>query len=374
MCSIEEPVMIRDEQLSLFPSDKSFICVKCKSNSSTIAIRQTVNCTDCFLKGFSLKFRTLCAKNRKSKSSEKILLCFSGGLSSRALVHVAAEPFRTDPDRLGLHEYTVLYLNEGHYNENEIQTYLSSYPFPFIIQQISAEEKERLDQCNPTQREDYLAIIRRGMFVQTAKELGCSLIYTGDNSTRTAIKIIDFTGKGRGFTLPFEVGRDDLHLADASLPTSIVRPLMEHTSKEVAFYCYHNRLLGTEPEELNLLKTQTQTATKDSLQTITEHFIVALERDYSSTVSTVSKTATKFTTSITTLSESLQLPRCVYCAMPIPEGIDEWYKGTTIFNPLTTNEERLATSSDNSNQSRCCYPCRVAKFPWKPDNQPKMQD
>lgn len=362
--------MLKDEQLPSL-SDAAFTCGKCKNNRASVAVRQSLNCTECFLSGFSLKFRTLCAKNRKNKSSERILLCFSGGLSSRALLHVAAEPFRSDPNRLGLHEYFVLHLDDGLYGREEIQRYLSNYPFPFDIQHIPAEEWQKINSCtNATQREDYLAVAKRRAFVQAAKAHDCRLIYTADNSTRTAIKIIDLTSKGRGFSLPFEVGRDELHSSDSFSPVSIVRPLMEHTSKEVAFYCFHNQILGFAGEkELNLLERSPQKHTKNSLQTITEHFIVALERDYSSTVSTVSKTACKFTTPIACLEQSLQLPRCTYCDMPVPEGIDEWYDGTTISHTAPSSQKFQSESFAHllvHPIQPCCYPCRVSKFPWRP--------
>ena len=298
-------------------------------------------------------------------------------------------------------DYVVLYIDDGMHPVEEVRNFISSYPIPFIIRTIYNEPieisfdnnptfqaEQNLDcsnltellrnSCNldATQKEDLIWIIKNKIFFQVAKQSSCTKIYTAENATRTAIKIIELTSKGRGYSLPFEIGRNDLHSLDAQHPVSLIRPLIEHSAKEVAYYCYLNGLLSVPA----FIRYPFAMNRKQSLRSVTENFIVSLEKDYSSTVSTVSKTASKFTTSITNLSESLQLPCCRCCGMPVPEGIDEWYKGTTILNASqfkniknsttcavpSCNTDISATPTNNAYFSKqdasFCYPCRVAKF------------
>ena len=72
-------------------------CVKCTIMESVVAVRQATYCKACFLVAFAHKFRTQCAKSKSPKEEQvedqvedhKILLCFSGGLSSRLEIWIA---------------------------------------------------------------------------------------------------------------------------------------------------------------------------------------------------------------------------------------------------------------------------------------------
>lgn len=279
---------------------------------------------------------------------EGTLLCFSGGLSSRAMLWAALEPLRSAPQRLNTNTYTVLYVDEGRYARGEIEAFLQSFGVDFVVRNLleGAPDENASDRSA-----DLRWHAKTRMFFQVAQELGCAKIYTAENSTKTAIRIIEFTAKGRGYSLPFDVKRNDSN--SQTLHISLVRPLAEHTVKEVAFFCRFNGLLD---RETGLhLKKHSFSVPNASIAAVTEHFIMGLERDYSSTVSTVSKTANKFTTPI--IKATLELgsvggPRCRICDCLIPAGIAEWFLGTTVLDLESNKSCTLERHPED-----LCYAC-----------------
>jgi cytoplasmic tRNA 2-thiolation protein 2 len=341
MCNVEEPVMIPSvSAVPPPPGNTPLLCIKCKSAAPVLAVRQSIYCRSCFLAGFLLKFRTACAKNRDGMEGEQTLLCFSGALSSRALLWAALEPSRSSPQRLNTNTYTLLYLDEGKYERQEIEAFLQANNVKFIIKQITHISSDTSDTTL-----DLAWHAKTKIFFETAKELGCSKIYTGENSTKTAIRIIEYTAKGRGYSLPYDVRRNDAYRE--TLGICLVRPLAELTLKEVAFFCRFNGLLD---QAIALHpKHHSFSLGSASIASATEHFIMGLERDYSSTVSTVAKTASKFTTGITQKREG---KRCRICDCLVPEGIAEWFLGTTVLD-LNSN----ATARQQRHASDLCYAC-----------------
>lgn len=109
----------------------------------------------------------------------------------------------------------------------------------------------------------------------------------GDSATRQAIKMIAMTSKGRGYTLPLDVGVDNqLSFNDVC----IMRPMKDMLSKEIGFYNYFNKI---DQYIMPAYNFSTMMPAKSSIERLTEDFIVSIEREFSSTVSTICRTITK---------------------------------------------------------------------------------
>lgn len=125
------------------------------------------------------------------------------------------------------------------------------------------------------------------MLVTVARREGCSYIFMGDCATRQAIKMINMTSTGRGYTLPLDVGvENDTSFKDIC----VMRPMKDMLSKEIGFY---NHFAKIDKYILPAYNFSTKMPAKSSIERLTEEFIVAIECEFPSTVSTICRTITK---------------------------------------------------------------------------------
>ncbi|KAL0075310.1 hypothetical protein J3Q64DRAFT_1648639 [Phycomyces blakesleeanus] len=156
-----------------------------------------------------------------------------------------------------------------------------------------------------TSKEDLHWHIKFAMLVSIARREGCSYIFMADSSTRQAIKMISMTSKGRGYSIPMDVGAEN----NASFKDLVImRPMKDMLAKEIALY---NRYYGLDAHVIAPTQWGTRMAAKTSIDRLTEEFITTLDRDFPSTVSTVSRTASKLTPS----SDVDLSRRCAICLM-----------------------------------------------------------
>jgi len=66
----------------------------------------------------------------------------------------------------------------------------------------------------------------------------CNKVFLADNGTRLAIRVIAFTSKGRGYTLPFETCFSDKRFPDVTF----LRPMKEILAKEVGIYNHYRNI------------------------------------------------------------------------------------------------------------------------------------
>ncbi|KAI8146241.1 hypothetical protein BJV82DRAFT_510110 [Fennellomyces sp. T-0311] len=156
-----------------------------------------------------------------------------------------------------------------------------------------------------TAKEDLYWHIKVAMLVTLAQKEGCSYIFMADSSTRQAIKMIAMTSKGRGYSIPFDIGVEN----DACFPDlAILRPMKDMLSKEIGLY---NRFMGFEQYVIPPTDFNTGKPAKTSIERLTEEFITTLDRDFPSTVSTISRTASK----LTPLNDMDMSKKCAICSM-----------------------------------------------------------
>ncbi|CAO3568427.1 unnamed protein product [Mortierella alpina] len=89
-CSVEEPTMTVAEKRAKSRAVHVGFCCKCKSEKSTIIVRYAEYCDPCFLIALDSKFRTALRNARPYRvtNPENVMLAFSGGSSSRSLIHL----------------------------------------------------------------------------------------------------------------------------------------------------------------------------------------------------------------------------------------------------------------------------------------------
>ncbi|XP_041505985.1 cytoplasmic tRNA 2-thiolation protein 2 isoform X1 [Microtus oregoni] len=135
-----------------------------------------------------------------------------------------------------------------------------------------------------TAKEELLQTLRTHLIVHVARTHGYCKVMTGESCTRLAIKLMTNLALGRGAFLAWDTGFSDERHGDVVL----VRPMRDHTLKEVAFY---NRLFGV--PSVFTPAIDTKAPEKASIHRLMEAFILRLQTLFPSTVSTVYRTSEK---------------------------------------------------------------------------------
>ena len=271
MCSIPEPVMLEKK-----PRLRN--CVKCKEHMGTLSVRQTVYCTTCFQENVFHKFRGI-SKNVKAK----VLLAFSGGPSSTALLHLAHSTKQREPFHALLNEYKVCFVDQQilGISVSGVQEKCDEYGFELIKRKIEDSVENFKEFYADLQEEGKFDIKRKlleNLVRKTAIESNCTHIYFGNTSTNTAGMILSQVCHGSGYSLAEIVS--PCHEMQS---LSVLRPLKDCSRKEIGIYNYLNQL---ECIDLHL-------SSGKSIDKLVDDFICGLEVGFPSTVSIIARTAKK---------------------------------------------------------------------------------
>ncbi|NXP68812.1 CTU2 protein, partial [Chloropsis cyanopogon] len=129
-----------------------------------------------------------------------------------------------------------------------------------------------------TAREELLEMLRTHLIVQTARDRGYAKVMTGESLTRVAIKLLTNLSLGRGAFLAVDTGFTDQRHGDVM----VVRPMRDYTAKEIAFY---NFFFGVPSVTVPPLFTKRRE--KPSIHQLVERFLLGLQEEFPSTISTV---------------------------------------------------------------------------------------
>nr|XP_014692070.2 cytoplasmic tRNA 2-thiolation protein 2 isoform X1 [Equus asinus] len=156
-----------------------------------------------------------------------------------------------------------------------------------------------------TAKEELLQALRTHLILHVARTHGYSKVMTGDSCTRLAIKLMTSLALGRGAFLAWDTGFSDERHGDVV----VVRPMREHTLKEVAFY---NHLFAVPSVFTPALDTKAPE--KASIHRLMEAFMLRLQDQFPSTVSTVYRTSEKLVKAPRDgCAASPPGPRCLLC-------------------------------------------------------------
>nr|XP_019598225.1 PREDICTED: cytoplasmic tRNA 2-thiolation protein 2 isoform X2 [Rhinolophus sinicus] len=156
-----------------------------------------------------------------------------------------------------------------------------------------------------TAKEELLQTLRTHLILHVARTHGYSKVMTGDSCTRLAIKLMTSLALGRGAFLAWDTGFSDERHGDVV----VVRPMRDHTLKEVAFY---NRLFGV--PSVFTPAIDTKAPEKASIHRLMEAFMLKLQAQFPSTVSTVYRTSEKLLKAPRDSNAGVPAgPRCLLC-------------------------------------------------------------
>eukprot|EP00069_Balaena_mysticetus_P011010 bmy_20971T0 len=320
-------------------------CVKCKEGLPVVVIRAgDAFCRDCFKAFYVHKFRAVLGKNRLIFPGEKGLsrdsakrLRFVPGvvyadegaacgqspedraktLAEARLVlqtvgfpwHIVAleEPVGTE----GAYKAAVdSFLQQQHALGGEQQSQPCPQRPPSRAGPPTAGQTEALSTLfnsveTLTAKEELLQTLRTHLILHVARTHGYSKVMMGDSCTRLAIKLMTSLALGRGAFLAWDTGFSDERHGDVV----VVRPMREHTLKEVAFY---NRLFAV--PSVFTPAVDTKAPEKASIHRLMEAFILRLQAQFPSTVSTVYRTSEKLVKAPRDgCAAGTPGPRCLLC-------------------------------------------------------------
>ena len=147
-----------------------------------------------------------------------------------------------------------------------------------------------------TAREDLEEILRTRLLLEVGRVLGANRLALGHCASALAVRAFCDVAKARGYSLPAGIQYWDDRHAGQGLPATIL-PLRDCTSKEAALFCHFSESVGTQVLLPALAPDMLRTAPMrksrrgGSLNTLVKDFLSTLQEQQPSTVTTVLRTA-----------------------------------------------------------------------------------
>lgn len=344
-------------------------CVKCGQPSVLVTRIHDPFCKNCFQVYVVHKFRSAIGKSKLIRDGESVLVAFSGGTNSSALLHLiqdglslrAHKRLRFTPTLLHVDESCVLVERTDEVNQKRKQiqetmlksgfpsywiqleqslkistaqasvtandtvskneesceglqlNYLGKDPDSTLLPEDPSEEDSTklLDMIknfkSPTAQEDFFLNLRTQLMAVAAKQLGFSKILTAESSTRLAVRILSDVAQGRGSQLSLDTGISD----ERNPSVMFMRPVRELNAKELAIY---NNLFGV--TSVFMPKLTTKTVMTTSIERLSETFVTGLQADFPSTVSNIVRTSAKLGAPDVKRSD-----KCSFCQSPLDTNV-----------------------------------------------------
>jgi len=360
-----ESCKIAPEQLQKLEIERntilSPICGKCRKGKSIFVFRAICTCWNCFEHLFEKKFK-LNLKSARNGESEHVLLAFSGGPSSRALLHCLSSLIEKrgtkgrffDVSVIHIDESIVLNLTESQKIENhkKIEEIVRLYSWPLIIIPLenifSGDSLTGIDTnkntsnffkmfasiTTNTSKEDFLNHLKFSLLSSVAQQNHVEKVLLGSSATRLAITLIASTCKGKGFSIPEELSIS--RNFDDSV--AFVSPMLDFLSKEIAIYNRFNKL-----ETCIIPTLGTIAPAKFSINHLSEGFIEGLQSEFFHTVHTLLRSGGKLSSSES--SDFDEVHRCPICSCTL--------------SPTDIIESKKVETNITSNSS--CVTCGINK-------------
>jgi len=199
-----------------------------------------------------------------------------------------------------------------------------------------------------------IATIIRMMLLHTARATKSSHLLLGTSLTSLSISLVSSISQGGGFSVP-QASQEEWTPPGVNLPlidgkrrawcgeVRVIRPLREAGVKECAAWAWWHRLLVVGKGRIP--------TTSQTVSGLTKDFIVGLEKDFPSTVSTISKTVGK----LAPRGDAGQ--QCVICGLPTQRDVQTW-KARTSIRSRCPQEDNRATAIP-SLTPLICYACHT---------------
>lgn len=355
------------------------VCSRCKLEPATVCARLDSYCTPCFVRFIRGKQRKLMKGDQykpkhESKESQyglqKVLLAFSGGVSSVVLFDVLASNLEEQMANKGGRgkqgfELVVINLDETNVKSIDkevrkiIKDLIKLYPTVSIqfhilpLDAFVADEaalatlsstpefgiKETDLEITPYEKpdiksafqtlsdksavEDLLAVVQSQLLLQTAYQEKCQTLAFAHNTTRLANEIISLTVKGRGSSIHKDIADHTTYFKDSKI--EVIYPLRGVLQAEIDAYA---RLTGLDKYAAKSTETKSRINKNLTVNDLSAQYFRNLDLlGYGNTASTVLKSGEK-------LGEPKGTPtsQCKMCGEYIRLPPREW------LNNITTNE------------------------------------
>ncbi|KAI6042505.1 hypothetical protein EDC04DRAFT_960524 [Pisolithus marmoratus] len=166
----------------------------------------------------------------------------------------------------------------------------------------------------PTAVSRAIQVLIRLLLFFTARSRGASHLLLGSTLTTLAVSLISCVAQGGGHVIREEFQEEwppgSSSCIDPGGPVRVVRPLRDVTMKECAAFAWWNGIHVPGRPRL--------TRAIAGIPGLTKDFVVRLEKDYPSTVSTIARTCAKLEPKSTSMDE------CWFCRRHLQGGLADW--------------------------------------------------
>lgn len=297
----------------------SDVCKTCGEVAHLVLRKRDPYCKTCFIVSCTHKFRSTLGKSKLLKPGDRVLVAFSGGPSSAAMLQLLRDGFSEDTHKRLLFDPSLVYIDDSAVLDNqdpevalkEVTELMRDSGFPYYtstLDLVYSAECLKLDRSTHstlvtdtesprmafmagygafktlTDRESFYKLSMRRLLLRLARDNGFVKVFTAETGTFLAATLLSTIALGRGAQLREEAG----FLDDRDPQVRLLRPMREFTSKEVALFNVH-RLVP--------FRVQTTPSTacdyRASIARLTGKFVNGLQEDFPATVSTVWRTGDK---------------------------------------------------------------------------------
>ncbi|KAH9002880.1 hypothetical protein EDB86DRAFT_83120 [Lactarius hatsudake] len=218
---------------------------------------------------------------------------------------------------------------------------------------VAALRAHLLTLPTPTATLSTLFTLTRLLLLYTAYSIGASHLVLGTSLTSMSITLISSIAQGGGFVVPQTIQEEWIPSFVERVPgdsswkgeVRLIRPLRDVSLKECQAWVWWR--------QLPVVGKQRVPIPKQTIGHLTKEFIIGLERDYPSTVSTIAKTAGK----LAPKGESGE--RCILCELPTQRSVRGWKARTSIRSFTDEASPADDASSSLSLLSNLCYSCHT---------------
>ncbi|KAK7113947.1 cytoplasmic tRNA 2-thiolation protein 2-A-like isoform X1 [Littorina saxatilis] len=392
MCSVQEEAI--PQQLNQLTGKLQ--CVKCRRDVPVVVTRvNDAFCQDCFLVYAVHKFRSAIGKSKVIVPKEHVLVAYSGGPASSALLHFLQEGKKEGKLRftvtvVHIDELALVSVSDKERQEKvqEVVEIVQQRGFPLLLTSLecamdmvkpeAGESSQAPEMCkevtsekevdalaNPDKgdklkklldslpsisaKEEFIRVLRNQVLLGVARERGFTKVVVGDTATALSVRIMTDMAKGKGSQVSFDTTIGDKRYGDVM----VVRPIRDLNMKEVEAY---NRLQNV--ESISIPHIADQWHKSNSIEQLTAHFIHGLQENFPSTVPNIVRTSDKLGhQDIESLPE-----KCSLCESPLDTDVGEAsaLRAVEVCERLLQKDGASRSQSQAAQSSDCTQHDRVA--------------
>ncbi|EEC08150.1 conserved hypothetical protein [Ixodes scapularis] len=362
---------------------KGNTCKTCDDTAHVVLRKKDAYCVSCFLAASTHKFRSTLGKSKLIKPKQKILVAFSGGPSSAAMLTLLLDGFAEDAHKRFLFEPHLAHIDDSVASgkseadpslREEAVSLMSSSNLPFYTVPLelvvcsdvvtldpathgSTVPIAEVDGCrrtlassfssfkSATDRESFHRITLRRLLLKLARDNGFDKVFTAETGTQLAATLLSTIALGRGSQLRDQVSFVD----DRDGHIQLLRPMREFSAEEVDLFNQHR----------NVTFRQSPPKQAASIVRLTERFVNGLQRDFPATVSTIWRTGDKIAPPVRTAGS------CSLCGSPL-DTVDVPVASAVEALRLTRETSRQRegegrtslTTSEDEGCRELCYACQ----------------